>query len=216
MLRGRGLSDAVSSPPPTIPLFLPPTHPRLLPLTLTERERREKRSCDLFLFWCCSDGSLFLPSLRPPTVVSTFSVVLHPSGLTTSQYLRCSSDGRRKSCGCLAREHAERVSLAGHPRRGMLNGSREGLFELGKQLQQEGDSQAALHCFLSSLLGLTHVESFHSLPNCLHQVSSESAGWSSIKMHFGIKMIQMPSKCIYCVCMCNTVWMCCIQYILYC
>ncbi|XP_056623865.1 nutritionally-regulated adipose and cardiac enriched protein homolog isoform X1 [Triplophysa dalaica] len=53
----------------------------------------------------------------------------------------------------------------------MLNGSREGLFELGRQLQQEGDSQAALHCFLSSLLGLTHVESFHSLPNCLHQIA---------------------------------------------
>ncbi|KAL0170454.1 hypothetical protein M9458_035050, partial [Cirrhinus mrigala] len=51
----------------------------------------------------------------------------------------------------------------------MLNGSREGLFELGRQLQQEGDSQAALHCFLSCLLGLTHVQSFHSLPNCLHQ-----------------------------------------------
>ncbi|XP_026085234.1 uncharacterized protein LOC113060500 isoform X1 [Carassius auratus] len=53
----------------------------------------------------------------------------------------------------------------------MLNGSREGLFELGRQLQQEGDSQAALHCFLSCLLGLTHVQSFHSLPNCLHQIA---------------------------------------------
>ncbi|KAL7862079.1 hypothetical protein SRHO_G00135200 [Serrasalmus rhombeus] len=53
----------------------------------------------------------------------------------------------------------------------MLNGGREGLFELGRQLQQEGDSQAALHCFLSCLLGLTHVQSFHSLPNCLHQIA---------------------------------------------
>ncbi|XP_009291550.1 nutritionally-regulated adipose and cardiac enriched protein homolog isoform X1 [Danio rerio] len=53
----------------------------------------------------------------------------------------------------------------------MLNGSREGLFELGRQLQQDGDSQAALHCFLSCLLGLTHVQSFHSLPNCLHQIA---------------------------------------------
>ncbi|XP_055028570.2 uncharacterized protein [Misgurnus anguillicaudatus] len=53
----------------------------------------------------------------------------------------------------------------------MLNGSREGLFELGRQLQQKGDSQAALHCFLSSLLGLTHVQSFQSLPNCLHQIA---------------------------------------------
>ncbi|XP_030643238.1 nutritionally-regulated adipose and cardiac enriched protein homolog [Chanos chanos] len=53
----------------------------------------------------------------------------------------------------------------------MLNGSREGLFELGRQLQQQGESQAALHCFLSCLLGLTHVQSFHSLPNCLHQIA---------------------------------------------
>ncbi|XP_051578877.1 nutritionally-regulated adipose and cardiac enriched protein homolog isoform X1 [Myxocyprinus asiaticus] len=53
----------------------------------------------------------------------------------------------------------------------MLNCSREGLFELGRQLQQEGDSQAALHCFLSCLLGLTQVQSFHSLPNCLHQIA---------------------------------------------
>lgn len=53
----------------------------------------------------------------------------------------------------------------------MLNGGREGLFELGQQLQQQGEYQAALHCFLSCLLGLTHVQSFTSLPNCLHQVS---------------------------------------------
>lgn len=96
-----------------------------------------------------------------------------------------SSDGTRKCSGCLAHERARLVSLAGHPRRGMLNGSREGLFELGRQLQQEGDSQAALHCFLSCLLGLTHVQSFHSLPNCLHQVSP--AGWSSVMMHCGIE-----------------------------
>uniref|UniRef100_A0A3B3YD79 Uncharacterized protein n=1 Tax=Poecilia mexicana TaxID=48701 RepID=A0A3B3YD79_9TELE len=51
----------------------------------------------------------------------------------------------------------------------MLNGGREGLFELGQQLQQQGEYQAALHCFLSCLLGLTHVQSFTSLPNCLHQ-----------------------------------------------
>ncbi|KTG03810.1 hypothetical protein cypCar_00044796 [Cyprinus carpio] len=63
----------------------------------------------------------------------------------------------------------------------MLNGSREGLFELGKQLQQEGDSKAALHCFLSCLLGLTHVQSFHSLPNCLHQIAEiyiDDKNWS--------------------------------------
>ncbi|XP_034078170.1 nutritionally-regulated adipose and cardiac enriched protein homolog isoform X2 [Gymnodraco acuticeps] len=53
----------------------------------------------------------------------------------------------------------------------MLTGGREGLFELGQQLQQQGESQAALHCFLSCLLGLTHVQSFNSLPNCLHQIA---------------------------------------------
>uniref|UniRef100_A0A3Q3QCV3 Consortin N-terminal domain-containing protein n=1 Tax=Monopterus albus TaxID=43700 RepID=A0A3Q3QCV3_MONAL len=52
----------------------------------------------------------------------------------------------------------------------MLNGGREGLFELGQQLQQQGEYRAALHCFLSCLLGLTHVQSFTSLPNCLHQI----------------------------------------------
>jgi len=57
---------------------------------------------------------------------------------------------------------------------GMLTGGREGLFELGQQLQQQGESQAALHCFLSCLLGLTHVQSFNSLPNCLHQVSKKT------------------------------------------
>ncbi|XP_076834588.1 nutritionally-regulated adipose and cardiac enriched protein homolog isoform X2 [Brachyhypopomus gauderio] len=53
----------------------------------------------------------------------------------------------------------------------MLKGGREGLFEQGKRLQQQGDSRAALRCFLSCLLGLTHVQSFHSLPNCLHQIA---------------------------------------------
>ncbi|XP_057715101.1 nutritionally-regulated adipose and cardiac enriched protein homolog isoform X2 [Corythoichthys intestinalis] len=53
----------------------------------------------------------------------------------------------------------------------MLSGGREGLFELGQQLQQQGEYQAALHCFLSCLLGLTHVHSFTSLPNCLHQIA---------------------------------------------
>ncbi|XP_056915129.1 nutritionally-regulated adipose and cardiac enriched protein homolog [Takifugu flavidus] len=53
----------------------------------------------------------------------------------------------------------------------MLNKGREGLFELGQQLQQQGEYQAALHCFLSCLLGLTHVQSFTSLPNCLHQIA---------------------------------------------
>ncbi|XP_046905543.1 nutritionally-regulated adipose and cardiac enriched protein homolog isoform X2 [Hypomesus transpacificus] len=53
----------------------------------------------------------------------------------------------------------------------MLSGGREGLFELGRRLQQQGEVQAALHCFLSSLLGLTHVQSFASLPNCLHQIA---------------------------------------------
>ncbi|XP_039993492.1 nutritionally-regulated adipose and cardiac enriched protein homolog isoform X3 [Xiphias gladius] len=53
----------------------------------------------------------------------------------------------------------------------MLNRGREGLFELGQQLQQQGEYQAALHCFLSCLLGLTHVQSFTSLPNCLHQIA---------------------------------------------
>ncbi|KAL0969080.1 hypothetical protein UPYG_G00222380, partial [Umbra pygmaea] len=54
---------------------------------------------------------------------------------------------------------------------GMLNGGREGLFQLGQQLQKQGEFQAALHCFLSSLLGLRHVQSFTSLPNCLHQIA---------------------------------------------
>lgn len=53
----------------------------------------------------------------------------------------------------------------------MLNGGREGLFQLGQQLQQQGEYQAALHCFLSCLLGLSHVQSFTSLPNCLHQIA---------------------------------------------
>ncbi|XP_061751249.1 nutritionally-regulated adipose and cardiac enriched protein homolog isoform X1 [Nerophis ophidion] len=53
----------------------------------------------------------------------------------------------------------------------MLSGGREGLFELGQQLQQQGEYQAALHCFLSCLLGLTHVQSFTSLPICLHQIA---------------------------------------------
>ncbi|XP_051941938.1 nutritionally-regulated adipose and cardiac enriched protein homolog [Hippocampus zosterae] len=53
----------------------------------------------------------------------------------------------------------------------MLSVGREGLFELGQQLQQQGEYQAALHCFLSCLLGLTHVQSFTSLPNCLHQIA---------------------------------------------
>ncbi|KAM6917410.1 nutritionally-regulated adipose and cardiac enriched protein homolog [Lycodopsis pacificus] len=53
----------------------------------------------------------------------------------------------------------------------MLNRGREGLFELGQQLQQQGEYQAALHCFLSCLLGLTHVQSFTYLPNCLHQIA---------------------------------------------
>lgn len=84
--------------------------------------------------------------------------------------LECSDDkrrgafvlGRRSSDG---RHSWLRLGL------GMLNGGREGLFELGQQLQQQGEYQAALHCFLSCLLGLTHVQSFTSLPNCLHQVS---------------------------------------------
>ncbi|KAJ7990731.1 hypothetical protein DPEC_G00289960 [Dallia pectoralis] len=53
----------------------------------------------------------------------------------------------------------------------MLNGGREDLFQLGQQLQQQREHQAALHCFLSSLLGLKHVQSFTSLPNCLHQIA---------------------------------------------
>ncbi|XP_062253325.1 nutritionally-regulated adipose and cardiac enriched protein homolog isoform X1 [Platichthys flesus] len=53
----------------------------------------------------------------------------------------------------------------------MLNRGREGLFELGQQLQQQGEYQAALHCFLSCLLGLSHVQTFTSLPNCLHQIA---------------------------------------------
>ncbi|XP_053701233.1 nutritionally-regulated adipose and cardiac enriched protein homolog isoform X2 [Synchiropus splendidus] len=70
--------------------------------------------------------------------------------------VRRSSDGRRR-----------RLRLGP----GMLSGGREGLFELGQQLQQQGEYQAALHCFLSCLLGLTHVQSFTSLPNCLHQIA---------------------------------------------
>ncbi|KAJ8290380.1 hypothetical protein GJAV_G00012100 [Gymnothorax javanicus] len=50
-------------------------------------------------------------------------------------------------------------------------GGREGLFELGTRLQEQGEPRAALHCFLSCLLGLTHVQSFNSLPNCLHQIA---------------------------------------------
>ncbi|XP_070776812.1 nutritionally-regulated adipose and cardiac enriched protein homolog [Enoplosus armatus] len=64
----------------------------------------------------------------------------------------------------------------------MLNGGREGLFELGQQLQQQGEYQAALHCFLSCLLGLTHVQSFTSLPNCLHQSSVGSTRLFRLKV----------------------------------
>ncbi|KAM6961251.1 nutritionally-regulated adipose and cardiac enriched protein homolog [Aplochiton taeniatus] len=53
----------------------------------------------------------------------------------------------------------------------MLSEGREDLFELGQQLQLQGESQAALHCFLSCLLGLTHVQNFTSLPHCLHQIA---------------------------------------------
>ncbi|XP_018583240.1 nutritionally-regulated adipose and cardiac enriched protein homolog isoform X3 [Scleropages formosus] len=53
----------------------------------------------------------------------------------------------------------------------MLSGGREGLYELGSRLQQQGESRAALRCFLSCLLGLPHVHSFRSLPDCLHQIA---------------------------------------------
>jgi len=66
---------------------------------------------------------------------------------------------------------------------GMLTRGREGLFELGQQLQQQGEYQAALHCFLSCLLGLTHVQSFTYLPNCLHQVSQMPEDWAHTHTH---------------------------------
>lgn len=81
----------------------------------------------------------------------------------------CGSDGRCNCC--VLHERAWPCTEVGSAKRGMLNGGREGLFEQGRRFQQEGNSRAALQCFLSCLLGLTHVQSFHSLPNCLHQVS---------------------------------------------
>lgn len=75
---------------------------------------------------------------------------------------------------------------------GMLNGGREGLFELGQQLQQQGEYQAALHCFLSCLLGLTHVQSFTSLPNCLHQVSHMPEDWTHTLIAF-VHLSPFPS-----------------------
>ncbi|XP_066550180.1 nutritionally-regulated adipose and cardiac enriched protein homolog isoform X3 [Amia ocellicauda] len=53
----------------------------------------------------------------------------------------------------------------------MLSDGREDLYEQGRQFQQQGESEAALTCFLTCLLGLTHVHSFHSLPQCLHQIA---------------------------------------------
>lgn len=73
----------------------------------------------------------------------------------------------------------------------MLNGGREGLFELGQQLQQQGEYQAALHCFLSCLLGLTHVQSFTSLPNCLHQVSQMPNDWTPDTLNMRVHLHYM-------------------------
>lgn len=82
----------------------------------------------------------------------------------------------------------------------MLNGGREGLFELGQQLQQQGEYQAALHCFLSCLLGLTHVQSFTSLPNCLHQVSQMGTGYTHTH--------KMSHSHRFCLSLCLSLHMC--------
>ncbi|AWP16541.1 putative nutritionally-regulated adipose and cardiac enriched protein -like [Scophthalmus maximus] len=101
---------------------------------------------------------------------------------------------------------------------GMLNRGREGLFELGQRLQQQGEYQAALHCFLSCLLGLTHVQSFTSLPNCLHQMSGvESTPWGGLceaeKMFYEVALIELTAlhgstgecgDCDYMPCVCVT------------
>ncbi|XP_015206396.2 nutritionally-regulated adipose and cardiac enriched protein homolog isoform X3 [Lepisosteus oculatus] len=53
----------------------------------------------------------------------------------------------------------------------MLSNGREDLYNQGRQFQQQGESEAALRCFLACLLGLTNMHSFHSLPDCLHQIA---------------------------------------------
>ena len=88
-----------------------------------------------------------------------------------SFYLWCFSGVARRGTFVLGRRSSDGRQCWLWLGLGMLNGGREGLFELGQQLQQQGEYQAALHCFLSCLLGLTHVQSFTSLPNCLHQVT---------------------------------------------
>ncbi|MGH0168787.1 UNVERIFIED_CONTAM: hypothetical protein FKN15_055656 [Acipenser sinensis] len=62
-------------------------------------------------------------------------------------------------------------------RAGMLNDDREALYVQGRQFQQQGEPEAALKCFLTCLQGLTHVHSFQSLPDCLHQQGT--GGWLS-------------------------------------
>lgn len=91
--------------------------------------------------------------------------------MAVSFYLWCFSGVAKRGASVLGRWSSDGRQCWLWLGLGMLNGGREGLFELGQQLQQQGEYQAALHCFLSCLLGLTHVQSFTSLPNCLHQIA---------------------------------------------
>ncbi|TRY57797.1 hypothetical protein DNTS_027638 [Danionella cerebrum] len=141
-------------------------------VTQTTNPLESRPACDAAwaaLIWTSLRSSSFLLHK------SLFSYVQLPHAFDTCLgFLPCFPSAFLYPClgRCyLPRERVQRVSPAGYPSHRMLNWSREGLFELGRQLQQSGDSQAALHCFLSCLQGLTHVQSFNSLPNCLHQIA---------------------------------------------
>jgi len=139
--------------------------PPVLDLLCTDETER-KLHCSLFL--CHLSVCVYMSSC------SLFFLNIH--SVAVSVYLWCFRGGVRGGTFVLGQ-----WSSYGRQRwlglgLGMLTGGREGLFELGQQLQQQGEYQAALHCFLSCLLGLTHVQSFTSLPNCLHQVSQMGTG----------------------------------------
>ncbi|XP_067847810.1 nutritionally-regulated adipose and cardiac enriched protein homolog isoform X2 [Heptranchias perlo] len=57
------------------------------------------------------------------------------------------------------------------PKKSMLNNRREQLYAKGMQYLQQGKSEAALKSFRNCLQGLTEMDSFVSLPQCLHQIA---------------------------------------------
>lgn len=118
-----------------------------------------------------------------------------------SLYLWCFSGVARRGTFVLSRWSSDGRQCWLWLGLGMLNGGREGLFELGQQLQQQGEYQAALHCFLSCLLGLTHVQSFTSLPNCLHQVSLKIGHTHTLTVSMHVHVHYMHAKfAVSCIC----------------